>query len=153
MIKHYTVCVIVRDGRILLGRKKRGFGEGLWNGFGGKLTPGETPEQAAVRETHEESGVLVTDLRKRGVLTFTIIGNPELMEVHFFSTSEFAGEPVETEEMAPRWFDLDAVPYETMFPDDRHWLPLLLAGKDFGGSALYKDAVTMISHDIHEAHS
>ena len=51
------------ERQLLLGRKKRGFGEGKWNGFGGKLEPGETVEEAAVRELQEESGVTATQLR------------------------------------------------------------------------------------------
>ena len=43
--------------RLLLGLKKRGFGQGKWNGFGGKLDEGETPRQAAIREMKEESDV------------------------------------------------------------------------------------------------
>jgi len=48
--------VLVTNGnysRILLGMKKRGLGIGKWNGFGGKLEPGESIEAAAARELHE----------------------------------------------------------------------------------------------------
>jgi len=150
MAKLFTVCIVQREGAVLLGRKKRGFGAGLWNGFGGKVEAGETPEEAVVRETQEEAGIRVNGLRKRGIITFTFEGKTEPMEVHFWSTSEFAGEPSETEEMSPRWFPVGALPYDDMFADDRHWFPLLLAGKDFGGRAHFKDEYTIISHDIRE---
>lgn len=42
---------------VLLGLKKRGFGTGKWNGFGGKVEPGETIRQAAIREMKEEAGI------------------------------------------------------------------------------------------------
>ena len=51
-----TLMFIIDEprGRVLLIRKKRGLGAGKINGPGGKLDPGETPEQCAVRETQEE---------------------------------------------------------------------------------------------------
>ena len=60
MEKKITTLVLVHQGeKVLLGMKKRGFGQGRWNGFGGKLHEGETIEQAAKRETFEEAGVQV----------------------------------------------------------------------------------------------
>ncbi len=44
--------------KVLLGMKKRGMGQGKWNGFGGKLKPGETIEECALRELEEESGLI-----------------------------------------------------------------------------------------------
>ena len=65
-----TLCFIVRDGRVLLIRKKRGIGAGKINGPGGKVDPGETPLAAAVRETQEEIGVTPIDPQLRGDLRF-----------------------------------------------------------------------------------
>lgn len=71
MKKVLTLCMIFDDKKVLLGMKKRGFGSGLWNGFGGKVDPGETIEQAAIRELHEERRVLATKLEKRGIVEFS----------------------------------------------------------------------------------
>lgn len=70
MKKQLTLCIIHQDERVLLGMKKRGLGEGRWNGFGGKVERGETIEAATVREIYEESGVTVAELDKVGVLDF-----------------------------------------------------------------------------------
>ncbi|MCX6765359.1 MAG: hypothetical protein NT136_00065 [Candidatus Moranbacteria bacterium] len=51
-----------------------------------------------------------------------------------FRISRFEGKPIETEEMKPQWFSIDAIPYEHMWPDDPYWLPLLLSGKNFQGN-------------------
>lgn len=47
--KLFTLVLVVQPQRVLLGMKKRGFGAGLWNGFGGKVQPGESIEEAARR--------------------------------------------------------------------------------------------------------
>jgi len=67
-----TLILPMRDGRILLGMKKRGFGVGKLNGFGGKLNEGESIVEAAVRELEEEIGIVakVENLKKRAELTF-----------------------------------------------------------------------------------
>ena len=69
-MKLSTLCFLLRDGQILLAMKKRGFGEGKWNGAGGKVNAGETVEHAAVRELREEVGVLADekDLEPMGIL-------------------------------------------------------------------------------------
>lgn len=63
-----TLCLVFQSPRLLLGLKKRGFGQGRWNGFGGKVKVGEPLEAAAIRETQEEAGIIVSDITKRGVL-------------------------------------------------------------------------------------
>ena len=52
-----NLLFVIRDGQILLIRKKRGLGQGNINGPGGKLEPGETALEAALRETREEIGI------------------------------------------------------------------------------------------------
>lgn len=58
MRKILTLCMVMKDGKLLLGMKKRGFGMGRWNGFGGKVEAGESIEEAAKREVFEESGLV-----------------------------------------------------------------------------------------------
>lgn len=137
MKKILTLCMIHSDGKILLGLKKKGFGVGRWNGFGGKVEQGESIEDAARREVLEEAGIKVTDMYKAGVLNFSFENDPKILEVHVFSASTFTGEPTESDEMKPKWFDIKDIPYEQMWSDDSHWLPLLLNGKKFNGSFLF----------------
>lgn len=134
MKKVLTLVVVHKENRVLLGMKKRGFGEGRWNGFGGKVHDGETIEEAAAREVHEESGITVTDLCKKGILEFSFEDSEDVLEVHIFSTTTFSGTPKETEEMLPKWYSIDSIPYEEMWKDDKFWLPDLLQGRCFTGS-------------------
>jgi hypothetical protein len=76
-------------------------------------------------------------LEKRGVLDFEFQGNSEILEVHVFHAQNFTGMPMETNEMRPQWFEIDHIPYDKMWPDDRLWLPLFLAGEKFQGRFLF----------------
>lgn len=150
MRKILTLCIVRQGNRVLLGMKKRGFGEGRWNGFGGKVQEGETIEEAAQRELKEEAGIAAKVLDERGILEFTFQDNPEVLEVHVFCVTRFAGKPMETEEMRPRWFSADAIPYELMWPDDKLWFPLFLEGKGFKGEFLFRGMDTLLSHEVRE---
>ncbi len=145
-----TLCIIHQPPRVLLGFKKRGFGQGRWNGFGGKVKAGESIEQAARREVQEEAGLTVEAMERVGILEFRSAGDPAPLEVHVFYVRQFSGEPKETTEMRPRWFPVAALPYAQMWPDDQHWLPLLLAGKKFRGSFTFDERETLLSVEIHE---
>jgi 8-oxo-dGTP diphosphatase / 2-hydroxy-dATP diphosphatase len=137
MSKLLTLAIVHKDGKVLLGMKKRGFGAGRWNGFGGKVEAGETFEGAARRELREETGIDAASLEKAGVLIFDFKENPGPLEVHVFKGYGFSGEPKESEEMRPQWFDVDKIPFDEMWPDDIHWMPLFLAGKSFRGRFLF----------------
>ena len=128
-----SLCYVVQEGRILLIRKKRGVGAGKINGPGGKVEPGETMLESAVRETREEVGVTPLDLELRGELTFDFVG-AKVVRCGVFISPRFEGDLVETDEAAPVWHSTASLPYDEMWDDDREWLPLLLAGKCFRGS-------------------
>ena len=148
--KILTLCVVHNDTHILLGMKKRGFGQGRWNGFGGKVEENEVIKAAAKRELQEEAHITPKDIKKRGVLNFEFEGNPQMLEVHIFSISDFEGQPAESDEMIPQWFPMGEIPYGTMWPDDKHWLPLLLEGKNFKGTFYFQDNNTLVRHHIKE---
>ena len=150
MKKIQTVGLIVENGKILLGMKKRGFGKGKWNGFGGNLEQGETPEQAMRREFFEEASVKVSKLREVGLINFSFTDDPVEPEVHFFEILKYHGDPTESEEMLPKWFDIADIPYDSMWPDDKYWVPLFLAGKSFRGNFLFGEKGEIIKYNIHE---
>lgn len=154
--KVLTLCVIHQHPKVLLGMKKRGFGEGRWNGFGGKVEPGETIEAAAMRELREEAGIEALEIAKKGVIDFEFENDPKILEVHLFHVTKFAGSPQETEEMKPQWFHVDEIPFDKMWSDDIHWMPLLLGGKKFKGNFFFdrpSDAEhqsKIIAHELFE---
>ena len=117
------------NNQILLGMKKRGFGSGKWNGFGGKVNPNESVKDGAIRELEEESNVKAPSehVKKLGELDFFFLRNPEWnQKVHLFMSNKWEGEPIESEEMLPQWFTFNEIPFEKMWADDPHWLPKIL---------------------------
>ncbi|MFA6193566.1 MAG: 8-oxo-dGTP diphosphatase [Parcubacteria group bacterium] len=145
-----TLCLVYEHPRLLLGLKKRGFGEGRWNGYGGKVDPGETIEESLVREMQEECGLTPTKFEKRATMYFEFKGYPEIVEVNVFSIDGYDGELIETEEMKPKWFDVNDLPWKDMWPDDLHWYPLFFAGKKFEGNFLFDGQNTIIQHELEE---
>lgn len=125
--KKTTVVFPIVDGRILLGMKKRGFGQGWWNGFGGKLDEGEAYTAGAVRETSEEVNVHIqeSDLTHVADLIFRFNDVVNIVCKAYIAT-RFDGEPAETDEMKPEWFDLSDIPYDAMWPADDQWIPDVL---------------------------
>lgn len=140
--KLMTLCFIHEHPRILLAMKKRSFGAGRWNGYGGKVKEGENIEVAARREILEESGIDADQLEKRGIIEFTFANDPTVLEVHIFKIEDYSGEAVETEEMRPQWFTVDEIPFKQMWSDDLYWMPLFLKGKKFRGKFLFDQPST-----------
>ena len=141
-----NLCFIVKGGRVLLIRKKRGLGAGKINGPGGKLEAGETAEEAAIREVREEIGVNPLNLENRGTLHFQFMDGYSLHCVVFVAT-DLEGDPVETPEAIPFWTTVDEVPYDEMWEDDRHWLPEVLRGGSFNGWFVF-DGDRMLSKRV-----
>jgi 23S rRNA (cytosine1962-C5)-methyltransferase len=145
MLPKATLCFLVRSKpvrQVLLGYKKRGFGQGKFNGIGGKVEPGETVASAAQRELAEETGIAVPleDLAYVGILTFTFPNTPDWnSEIHVFRVDDPQGEPVESDEISPKWFDVDKLPFDQMWDDDRYWLSPVLAGLPYSARFTFQD--------------
>lgn len=147
-----SLLFLRRDNEVLLAMKKRGFGTGRWNGVGGKIDPDETVEQAMIRECQEEIGVTPTHYSQVGTILFDeyFKDEPTLMNVSIYIADEWIGEPTESEEMRPEWFGLDAIPYESMWPDDPYWLPQVLAGKRVEASFTLDKNDTIMQYTVRE---
>lgn len=132
-----VLCFIRSEGKLLLIHKKTGLGRGKINAPGGRIEPGETAAQAAVRECCEETGITPSAVTAAGELNFYFCGGYSL-KGYVFTATAFDGEMTETEEAAPFWCAEAEIPYDKMWEDDRYWLPKLLAREPFDGYFLLK---------------
>ncbi|XP_006613259.1 7,8-dihydro-8-oxoguanine triphosphatase-like [Apis dorsata] len=146
--KSFSLVFIRKSTEILLGLKKRGFGKDKWNGFGGKIEPGESILQGAMRELKEECGLSAQELRKIGILEFEFEENEVLLEVHVFETYKYYGKIIESEEMRPKWYNLKDIPFKEMWPDDEYWFPYMLRGQFFKGYFLYRGEDLILKYNI-----
>lgn len=151
-MKDGTLCVFYNKEKdqVLLAMKKRGFGVDLWNAPGGKIESGETPEQNAIREAEEEIGVMVTKAEPAGIMTF-YFPNEEYSpnwKVHIFRAISWEGEPRESEEMKPKWFNTSELPFDQMWPDDRYWLPPVLKGQSVKADFYLDNNKKLLSHKL-----
>jgi len=151
-----TLCFLIRKDckEILLAMKKRGFAEGKWNGTGGKRNGEETIEETAKRETLEEIGVKIQSMQKVAVLHFYFPSDSEKFlwnqDVHVYLVEDWIGDPTESEEMKPKWFNVKNIPFSDMWEDDIHWLPLVLQGKEIIGYFAFDEKEKMIAKKIIE---
>ena len=145
-----TLLVTIKDNRILLAQKKRGFGTGMYNGVGGKRQEGETIYEAMVREAYEEICIKPIDAKLVGKLEFSLYLHEEQTTeiMHIYLTNDFEGEPAESDEMRPEWFDLDKIPYDKMFADDIIWLPEVMKGNKVAGRVVFDKDLHMTSQTI-----
>ena len=114
---------------------------GKWNAPGGKLEPGETPEDCVRREVLEETGLRVSLPLYHGVLTFMMDGGKTLhTRAYLFSTNKAEGMARSSAEGPVKWFPLDSLPLDEMWEDDQFWMPLMLRGARFDATFTYDAA-------------
>lgn len=131
-----TLVFPIKDNKILLGLKKRGFGKDKFNGFGGKVKKNETHRECACRELTEEANIMAktANLKPIAFIDFRFPFSPELTHYGYvYFVEEYLGNPLESEEMIPMWFDFAEIPYDQMWKGDKMWLPQLLQGQPLVG--------------------
>ena len=160
-MKQATLCLLIRengeenDKEILLAMKKKGFGIGKWNGVGGKFDSRKGDRnviEAAIREAEEEIGIKINNLEKVAILDFYFPHIPQdqnwNQQVHVFITKDWIGEPQESEEMKPKWFKVNEIPFDKMWTDDIFWLPKILSGRKLKAKFVFSKEEIILQHEI-----
>jgi 8-oxo-dGTP diphosphatase len=143
------LCLITRPAgpdpdhrELLLGFKKTGFGAGKWVGIGGHVEDGEAAVDATAREVAEETSLVVTpaDMVHMACLSFVFPNRPSWDQTaDVYVTASYAGEPEESDEVSPRWFATQSLPFDGMWDDAKYWLPVVLAGERVVATITFAD--------------
>ena len=131
-MKMTTLCYIEKEGKYLMlhrVQKHHDINAGKWIGVGGHVENGETPEECLLREVKEETGLVLTAYRLRGLVTFlSDVCEPELMCV--FTADAFDGEMIECDEGELAWVEKSDVLALPTWEGDRVFLERLLSGDE-----------------------
>ena len=136
-----AVIVYIVDknqNKVLLIHKKSGLGEGKINAPGGRIEKGERSIATAVRECQEEVSLTPLNPEKRVELHFQFTSGFSIFGEVFF-TDAWEGEMAESDEAKPFWCDLDNIPWEQMWEDDKLWLPRAMAGERLRGYFVFEE--------------
>jgi 8-oxo-dGTP diphosphatase len=149
-MKLATLCYLRKDGRTLMIHRVKKVGDihaGKWNGLGGKLEPGETPEECAAREIREESGLIARRLELKGVLSFPGFANDEDWYAFVFVVPEFEGQISESQEGYLQWIESTEIYNLNLWEGDRVFLPWLDQPGLFSGKFVYKNG-RLVDHSV-----
>jgi 8-oxo-dGTP diphosphatase len=149
-MKLATLCYVRQSGKTLMVhriKKANDIHQGKWNGLGGKLEAGETPEECARREILEEAGLSVTHLTMKGLLTFPGFANEEDWYAFVFTADQFTGELIDSPEGMLRWVDDAELLNLELWGGDRVFIPWLDRPGFFSGKFIYKDG-QFIDYDV-----
>lgn len=149
-MKLATLCYVRKDGRTLMVhriKKANDIHQGKWNGLGGKLEPGETPEECACREILEESGLRVKNQKLKGFLTFPLFARDEDWYAFVFVVDEFEGELIDSPEGQLEWIEDTKLLELELWEGDRYFLEWLDRPGFFSGKFIYKNG-RCIEHSV-----
>ena len=154
-MREATLCFLTKEIKgekgLLLAMKKKGFGKGKWNGVGGKFNSKKDKNifATARRELEEEIGVIAQEIKKVAILSFYFPYQKDWNQnVHVFFVKNWRGEPKETKEMKPKWFKINKIPFNQMWPDDKFWLPKILRGKKLKAEFVFKPGELIDTYEL-----
>lgn len=132
--KDSKTLMLLRDKKDIQKHKLR------FNGVGGKMEKGETPDDCARREVYEETGLKVGELDYRAHLYFPDFDEEGDWLVFVYECFDFSGEIVESEEGSLHWIIDEDVPYLNLWEGDKEFIKLIYETKSFfWGDFIYKD--------------
>ncbi len=135
-----TLIYIRKDNQTLMIKKDLGEGNYLYNGIGGKIETGETPEKCAFREIKEETNLEAKSLDFRGYITFPAFDKHGDWLVFIYECFEFTGEIINSDEGSLHWVADDAIKSLNIYEGDIEFLDIIYQSKDiFIGESYYEN--------------
>ncbi len=153
-MKLATLCYVRRAGRTLMLHRIKKPGDmhaGKWNGLGGKFEPGESPEQCAIREIREESGLIARNPDLRGMITFPGFAGDDDWYTFLYVVTDFEGELIDSPEGVLRWIPDDELLDLPLWEGDRTFLKWLDIPGFFSGRFVY-EGERVVEQEVHWYH-
>jgi 8-oxo-dGTP diphosphatase len=151
-MKLATLCYI-KDNKtntiLMIHRTKKvnDYHKGKWNGLGGKLDPGETPEECVIREVREEAGFLVIDPVLKGIITFPLFDGVDDWYVFLFLAEKFTGDIIDSNEGKLEWIKEEDLLSLNLWEGDKIFIPWLFQEKYFSAKFIYTEKA-LISYEV-----
>jgi 8-oxo-dGTP diphosphatase len=133
---------------ILRNKKKGDYHLGKWNGLGGKLDPGESPQECAIREIFEESGLTVTNPQLKGIITFPMFDQKDDWYVFMFTASQYSGTLIDSPEGELRWIEDDKLKQLNLWEGDLLFLDWLGENAPFFSAKFIYNNGKLESHQV-----
>lgn len=151
-MKLATLCYVVdrqKNSTLMIHRvkKENDYHHGKWNGLGGKFESGESPEECAIREIEEESGLLVKNLKLKGIITFPMFDDKDDWYVFIFTSDEFTGSLIDSKEGDLKWIPNEKLTDINLWEGDKFFIPWLFEDGFFSAKFLYKNG-EYLSHEV-----
>ena len=142
-MKLATLCYVIdrmKKSTLMLHRvkKENDVHEGKWNGLGGKLEIGETPEDCVIREVKEESGLTIINPKLHGFITFPLFDGVDDWYVFVFTAENFSGELIDSAEGILEWIPNEGVTSLNLWDGDAIFLNWLKEDKFFSAKFVYE---------------
>ena len=141
-MKLATLCYVMNDNKTLMlyrNKKENDYHEGKWNGLGGKFEQGEAPEECAIREVFEESGLKVNDPVLKGHITFPMFDGKDDWYVWLYVFNDFEGNLIDSPEGRLEWIPNEKLNELNLWEGDKIFIPWLFNDKIFSAKFNYEN--------------
>jgi 8-oxo-dGTP diphosphatase len=143
-MKLATLCYVMKDNHTLMlfrNKKENDYHEGKWNGLGGKFEAGETPQECAIREVLEETGLTVKNPVLKGLITFPMFDTKDDWYVFLFTMKEFEGDLIDSPEGHLEWIRDADLTKLNLWEGDKIFLPWIFQDKFFSAKFTYENGL------------
>jgi len=137
-----TLCYIKSNNQTLMIhriKKQNDMHEGKWNGLGGKVDPGESPEECVIREIEEESGLKINNPVLKGFLTFPKFSKNVDWYVFVYEAHEFTGQLIDSNEGKLKWINNSELVNLNLWEGDKYFFKWMNENKFFSAKFNYKN--------------
>ncbi|MBC8174966.1 MAG: 8-oxo-dGTP diphosphatase [Candidatus Marinimicrobia bacterium] len=149
-MKLATLCYIQKDNKTLMihrVKKENDMHMGKWNGLGGKIIPGETPEECVIREVEEESGLKIKNPNLKGFITFPAFDGFEDWYVFVYTATDFSRRLKKSDEGILRWINNSELLTLPLWDGDKIFLKWLSNDRLFSAKFIYKNG-RLVEHNV-----